>query len=280
MEATILEFHLEYNPNRKNPAEVFHAMGDFIAAYQDMGQIIAQAVDSEMNFDIELQEVTHGCILAKLLLKIEEWTRPDDLFRELTGEMSQKEQVQHVTNNERARLKNEMAKRGRSSRLDPYISDLDVALVAEKWSEGNKKLLPDEYLKVCNEGAELAEVIPFDPNFRFTGNVKKMFSSDQGHFDGEEIVEVFKPCKKATSKWEVISTKSNKRYSAEISHKEWLDEYLNSEVRLGGSDYLRVHVEYDVVVEKGEERIKNAKIKEIKEVITYRGTQNEIPTSE
>ncbi|MEZ8306625.1 hypothetical protein AB6C61_22680 [Vibrio splendidus] len=280
MEATILEFHLEYNPNRKNPAEVFHAMGDFIAAYQDMGQIIAQAVDSEMIFDIELQEVTHGCILAKLLLKIEEWTRPDDLFRELTGEMSQKEQVQHVTNNERARLKNEMAKRGRSSRLDPYISDLDVALVAEKWSEGNKKLLPDEYLKVCNEGAELAEVIPFDPNFRFTGNVKKMFSSDQGHFDGEEIVEVFKPCKKATSKWEVISTKSNKRYSAEISHKEWLDEYLNSEVRLGGSDYLRVHVEYDVVVEKGEERIKNAKIKEIKEVITYRGTQNEIPTSE
>ncbi|MGR5145989.1 hypothetical protein ACQKP8_05535 [Photobacterium alginatilyticum] len=280
MEATVLEFHLEYNPNRKNPAEVFHAMGDFISAYQEMGQIIAQAVDSEMIFDVELQEVTHGCILAKLLLKVEEWTRPDDLFKELTGEMSQKEQVQHVTNNERARLKNEMANRGRSSRLDPYISDLDVALVAEKWSEGNKKLLPDEYLKVCNEGAELAEVIPFDPNFRFTGNVKKMFSSDQGHFDGEEIVEVFKPCKKATSKWEVISTRTHKRYSAEISHNEWLEEYLNSEVRLGGSDYLRVHVEYDVVAEKGEEHIKNAKIKEIKEVITYRGTQNEIPTSE
>lgn len=280
MEATVLEFHLEYNSNRKNPAELFHAMGDFISAYQEMGQIIAQAVDSEMIFDVELQEVTHGCILAKLLLKVEEWTRPDSLFRELTGEMSQKGQVQHVTNNERDRLENEMAKRGRSSRLDPYISDLDVALVAEKWSEGNKKLLPDEYLKVCNEGAQLAEVIPFDPNFRFTGNVKKMFSNDQGHFDGEEIVEVFKPCKKVTSKWEVISTRTHKRYSAEISHKEWLDEYLNSEVRLGGSDYLRVHAEYDVVIEKGEERIKNAKIKEIKEVITYRGTQNEIPTSE
>ena len=168
MKATILEFHLEYNSNRKNPAEVFHAMGDFISAYQDMGQIIAQAVDSKMVFDVELQEVTHGCILAKLLLKVEEWTRPDSLFRELTGDMSKKEQVQHITNNERDRLKNDMAKRGRSSRLDPYISDLDVALVAEKWSEGNKKLLPDEYLKVCNEGAWLAEVVPFDPNFRFT----------------------------------------------------------------------------------------------------------------
>ena len=129
MEATVLEFHLEYNPNRKNPAEVFHAMGDFISAYQEMGQIIAQAVDSEMNFDVELQEVTHGCILAKLLLKVEEWTRPDDLFRELTGEMSQKEQVQHVTNKERDRLKSEMSKRNRASRFDPYISDFEVALV-------------------------------------------------------------------------------------------------------------------------------------------------------
>ncbi|ENQ8650557.1 hypothetical protein ACEQ8A_004247 [Vibrio fluvialis] len=277
MEATVLEFHLEYNPNRKNPAEVFHAMGDFISAYQEMGQIIAQAVDSEMNFDFELQEVTHGCILAKLLLKVEEWTRPDDLFRGFTGEMSLKEQVQDVTDNEKLRLKDEMAKRGRANRLDPYISDLDVALVAEKWSEGNKKLLPDEHLKVCNEGAELAEVIPFDPNFRFTGDVKKMFSNEKGRFDGEEIVEVSKICARGTSKWEVISTKTGKKYSAEITHREWLDEYQNSEVRLGGRDSLRVHAEYDVMVENGEDRIKNAKIKEIKEVIPYRGTQNELP---
>ena len=277
MEAIVLEFHLEYNPNRKNPAEVFYAMGGFISAYQEMGQIIAQAVDSEMIFDIELQEVTHGCILAKLLLKIDEWTRPDDIFREMTGEMFQKEQVQNVTNNEKVRLKKEATKRGRLREFDPYISDLDVALVAEKWSEANKKLLPDEYLKVCNEGANLAEVIPFDSNFRFTGNIKKMFSSGKGHFDGEEIVEVFKSCKKATSKWEFISTRTKKRYSAEITHKEWLDKYLNSDIRLGGSDNLRVHAEYDVVVEKGEEYIKNAKIKEIKEVITYRGAQNEIP---
>lgn len=277
MEATVLEFHLEYNPNRKNPAEIFHAMGHFISAYQEMGQIIAQAVNSELIFDVELQEVTHGCILAKLLLKVEEWTRPDDLLRELTGDMSQREQFQKVTNNERVRLKEEMEKRGSLSKFEPYISDLDVALVAEKWSEGNKKLLPNENLKVCNEGAKLANVIPFDPDFRFTGNINKMFSNKKGHFDGEEIVEVFKPCKRVTSKWEVISTRTNKKYSAEITHKEWLDEYLKSEVRLGGSDYLRVHAEYYVVVENGEERIKNAKIKEIKEIITYCGIQNEIP---
>ncbi|AYO19182.1 hypothetical protein D0856_02890 [Vibrio owensii] len=280
MEATVLEFHLEYNPNRKNPAEVFHAMGDFISAYQEMGQIIAQAVDSEMNFDVELQEVTHGCILAKLLLKVEEWTRPDDLFRDLTGEMSKKEEVQHVTNKERDRLKKEMSKRNRANRLDPYISDLEVALVAEKWSEGNRKLQADEYLKVCNEGTDLSNVVPFDPSFRFTGNVKQMFSNERGHFDGEEVVEVIKPCKKATSKWVVVSTRTNKKYSADIAHKEWLNEYLNSDVRLGGSDYLKVEVEYDVIVEKGEERIKNAKIKKVVDVITYRGTQNEIPTPE
>ncbi|MFS1920916.1 hypothetical protein [Vibrio lentus] len=280
MEATVVEFHLEYNPNRRNPAEVFHAMGNFISAYQEMGQIIAQAVDSEMNFDFELQEVTHGCILAKLALKVEEWTRPDDLFRALTGEMSQKEQVQHVANKERDRLKKEMSRRNRASHFDPYISDLDVALVAEKWSEGNQKLQADEHLKVCNEGADLSNVVPFDPNFRFTGNVKQMFSSEQGRFDDEEIVEVIRTCKKTTSKWTVVSTRTNKQYTADITDTKWLTEYLNSDVRLGGSDYLKVDVEYDVIIERGEERIKNAKIKKVVDVITYRGTQHEIPTSE
>lgn len=37
MNPRIIEFHLKYNPNRKNPAEVFHAMGDFISTYQEMG---------------------------------------------------------------------------------------------------------------------------------------------------------------------------------------------------------------------------------------------------
>ncbi|WP_158175182.1 hypothetical protein [Grimontia hollisae] len=277
MVASVIEFHLEYNPNRKNPAEVFHAMGHFISAYQEMGQIIARAVDSEMDFEIELQEVTHGCILAKLILKVEEWTRPDSIFRELTGEMSQKEHLQQVTTNEKNRLKEEMAKRGIRREFDPYISDFEVALVAEKWSDGNENLLPDEHLKVCSEGDDLTKVIPFDRHFRFTGDVKKMFSNEKGRFDGEEIVELIRPCKKSTSKWVVISTRTNKQYSAEITDKKWLEGYLNSDVRLGGSDYLKVHAEYNVVVEKGVERIRNAKIKEVKDVMTYRGTQNEIP---
>ena len=65
MEASILEFHLEYNPNRKNPAEVFHAMGHFIKAYEQFGKIIAQSGGSSLDFEVELQEVTHGCILAR-----------------------------------------------------------------------------------------------------------------------------------------------------------------------------------------------------------------------
>jgi hypothetical protein len=280
MEVTVLEFHLEFNPNRRNPAEVFHAMGNFISAYQEMGDIIARAADSEMTFDIELQEVAHGCILAKLLLKVEEWTRPDDLFRQLTGEMSQKEQVIEVTNRERTRLKNKMGNIGRSMRVEPYINDIEVALVAEKWSEGNKCLLPDENLKVCNEGDELSNVVPFDPSFRFTGDVKKMFSECLGQFVGEEIVEVNKPCKKDSSKWEVISTKTGITYSAEINDRRWLEDYQNSVIRLGGSDNLRVDVEYDVILEKGKRSIKNAKIKEVLEVIDCSGRQYELPTPE
>jgi hypothetical protein len=278
MESTIIEFHLEYNPNRKNPAEVFHAMGLFISGYQKVGQIIAEAIEADIHFEFELKEVTHGCILAKLLLKAEQWTRPDSLIRDFIGEVSLPDQVQAITNKEVSRLKAETSKhKHKDKRLEPYISDLDLALVMEEWSEGNKRLLPDEYLKVCEEGDDLSNVVPFDPNFRFTGDPKKMFSSDKGHHDGEEIIEVFRPCNKGDSKWEVISMKTGQKYKAQILHEKWLDDYQKSKTRLGGQDYLRVHSRYDVVLVNGKDEIKNAKIIEVKEIINSGGIQHEIP---
>jgi len=276
MESTVVEFHLEYNPSRKKPAEVFHAMGLFISAYQQVGQLIAESIESEVDFEFELKEVTHGCILAKLLLKAEQWTRPDSLIRDFIGEISLPEQVHSVNNKEITRLKSE-APIHENKKLEPYISDLDLALVMEEWSEGNKMLLPDEHLKVCKEGDNLSNVIPFDPNFRFTGDPKKMFSSAKGHHDGDEIIEIFRPCNKGDSQWEVISVKTGRKYSAKILHKKWLEDYQNSKILLGAQDYLRVHSRYDVLLVNGNDEIKNAKIIEIKEVINSGGMQNEIP---
>jgi hypothetical protein len=276
MESTVIEFHLEYNPNRKNPSEIFHAMGLFISSYQQAGQLIAGSIESEVDFEFELKEVTNGCILAKLLLKAEQWTNPDSMIRGFTGEISLPEQVSSITNKEISRLKTE-APNHQNIRIEPYISNLDLALVMEQWSEANKNLLPDEHLKVCKEGNNLSTVVPFDPNFRFTGDPKKMFSRDKGFHNGEEIIEVFRPCNKGASKWDVISTKTGRKYRAEILDKKWLGDYQKSKTRLGGQDYLKVHSSYDVVTVNGLDEIKNAKIHEVIAVIDSGGTQNEIP---
>ncbi|WP_345874553.1 hypothetical protein [Shewanella algae] len=276
METKIIEFHLEYNPQRKNPAEVFHAMGNFISAYEKFGRIIAQSVGEDLDFEVELKEVTHGCILAKLMLKIEEWTRPDDLIRELTGEISQPEQVTLVATKEKRRISWEYRKKYDREIIEPYISDIDIALAMEQWSEGTKLLNPDEYLMVCDDGDNLSNVVPFDPGFRFTGNIRKMYSNYKSSHDGEEIIDIFRPCCKGKSKWEVISRKTGKKFNAEITDKKWLEEYQKSEKRLGGSDSLRVHSKYDVVVINGEEQIKNAKIVEVKGIISGSGYQNEL----
>ena len=279
MEESVLEFHLEYNPHRSNPAEVFHAMGDFISAYEKFGRIIAQSVDSELIFDVELKEVTHGCILAKLFLRyVEEWTRPDDLIRSLTGEASQLADIQKVTSKERKRLKLKMHATNRyKNRIDPIISDLDVALVMEQWSKANQQLNPDEHLTVCKEGENHTNTVPFDPSFRYTGNTKKLFSHYKASHDGEELIEIYRPCCSGDSKWEVKSRKTGRKFLAEITHKEWLEDYQNSEERLGGSDYLRVHSQYDIFDVNGDEQIKNAKIIEVIEIIEHKGSQDEFP---
>lgn len=274
MESKVLEFHLEYNPYRKSPSDLFHAMGSFLSAYQQMGQLIADSLDSEVNFEFELKEVTHGSILAKLLLKAEEWTRPDSLIKSFTGEVSMPEQVRELNNKEVTRLK----KLDRNNlRIEPYINDLDLAMAMEQWSEGNSKLMPDEYLKVCAEGEELSNVCQFDPSFRFIGDPKKMFSSSKGRHDGEEVIEVFRPCNKGESKWEVISVNTGRKYSAKIFDKKWLDDYQKSKTRLGGQDYLKVHSRYDVVTINGKDEIKNAKIIEVLDIIQSGGIQDEIP---
>ncbi|MGK0273019.1 MAG: hypothetical protein ACI88H_003696 [Cocleimonas sp.] len=279
MEESILEFHLEYSPDRKNPAEIFHAMGDFISAYEQFGKIIAESVSSDLIFDVELKEVTHGCILAKLILRtIESFTRPDDLIRSLTGEISLLTEVQAVTQQERIRIKKELGSSiPYSHRIDPTINDLDVALAMEKWSEGNSKLNKNEHLTICNEGEYNENVIPFDPKFRFAGDIKKMFSNFVCSHDGEEIIEVIRPCGSGNAQWEVKSVKSGRKFNAEITHKRWLDEYQNSEKRLGGSDYLRVHSQYDIINERGEHKIRNAKIIEVLQIIEHQGKQNELP---
>ena len=276
MEEQVVEFHLNYNKNRNNPAELFHAMAEFIETYQDLGQVLSDAIESETRFAFELQEVTKGSILAKLALKVEKWTRPDPLLKSFTGEISLPCDVKSRTNAEIERLKTEINSQ-KISRIEPYISDLDIALAMDKWSEANKKLLPDEHLTICNEGENLSNVIPFDQSFRFTGDPKKMFSRDKGHHDGEEVVEIFKPCNKGNSQWEFVSIKTKRTYKAEILHKKWLEDYQNSKTRLGGQDYLRVHSKYDVITENGKDVIRNAKILEVIEVINCGGIQHEIP---
>ena len=104
-----------------------------------------------------------------------------------------------------------------------------------------------------------------------------MFSSDKGCHDGVEVIEVFRPCNKGDSQWEVISVKTGRKYSAKILDKKWLEDYQNSIIRLGAQDYLRVHSRYDVVSWNGKDEIKNAEILEIKDVINSGGIQNEIP---
>lgn len=279
MNPRIIEFHLKYNPNRKNPAEVFHAMGNFISTYQEMGQLITQSIGYEADFELEMKEVVHGSILARLMIWVDEWTQPNSLLRELTGEFTEKEQVSEVLAREKERLIVEATICGHHNkvRLEPYFDEREVAMTMDKWSEANKKLMPDEKLTISEEHEDRNNVVPFDPNFRFTGDLKQMYSSLKGRHDGPEVVRVFRPCNLGTAKWEFISEKTGKRYSAEITHKEWLEQYQNNEVNPAAKDSLLVHSEYDVVSIDGEDKIRNAQIKQVIDIIRYTGTQNELP---
>ena len=209
-----------------------------------------------------------------MVAKFEEWTNPENLIRELTGEISQAEQVAEITTKEKGRISKELYRQ--DTRIEPYISDLDTARAMEEWSKGTAKLEANEHLKVCKNDQNLDNVIPFDPTFRFTGNLSKMYESFKARHDGEEIIELYSLQCKGDSKWDVKSRKTGKRYEAQITDYKWLSDYQRSKTRLGGNDCLRVHSAYDIVVVQGKEKIRNAVIVEVKEIITGTGFQNDL----
>ncbi|WBA11190.1 hypothetical protein [Salinivibrio kushneri] len=276
MQTTVIEFHLEYNPDRKNPSEVFHTMGEFIDCYQKLGGILSEASNSSQGFSLELKEVTNGCILAKLGLVAEKHTRPDQLIESFKGNISKKEQVEEAAKSCEQRMEKEMHVEQGKIRITPHISRLDVALAMKDWSEINEKLEENERLWTSLEGDKDKKKFQFDPNYRFVGDVDEMFSTNVTRHSGEETVEIIKPCNQGESKWEVRSRATGCRYKAEITHLDWLKKYQTSKIRLGGKDDLRVISEYDVYHNGKKTKIKNAKIKKVIKVINYQEEDNEI----
>ncbi|WP_023603766.1 hypothetical protein [Aliivibrio logei] len=277
---SLIEIKIDHNPHRINPENIFYAMGDYISAYENIGRVLAEAVHADFSFECELESVRKGSIIAKICVKgFDILTNPDGLLKSLIGEISNIDNLSSLARQEEDRLSKKMTGDERyRNRIEPTINKIDLAFAVEKLSKANLYLEPNEKVSLCERDENNNEVSSLDlnTNFRFTGNISKMFSNFKHRHDGADLVDIIKPCNYGNSTWMLKSRSTGHKYSAIIEHSDWLAKYQDEVFIVGAKASLKIHVVYDVFVVDGKEKIKNARIKKVLEIIDTIGVQNEL----
>ncbi|MUL04342.1 hypothetical protein GNP89_19450 [Aliivibrio fischeri] len=276
MKNSSLEFHFEYNPHRKNVADILYAMGHYIEAYEAFGNAIANAIGHDLEFSIELEEITSGSIKLKFLKLFDLLTSPNDLMNDLTGSVNSYDELVTITDAHNEKLANKVNASGKfKERIEPTLCELDIALAMDKLSEANRMIEPDEKLTITEDLSIPDNVISIDTGFRLTKRPREMFSNYMGQHDGDEIVNVIRPCFKGHLKWRFQNTNTRLIYNAPIKHAKWLEEYQNGAQNIEVKDSLLVDSTYELWKVKGETCIKNARVNRVKDIIKCSGEQNE-----
>jgi hypothetical protein len=279
MSEKIIEFHFKYNENRRNIGEVFFALGNYISAYEDFGKAIADALDHDLDFRIELSDIQSGSIILKLLKLFDDLTSPNDLIEDLTGEVGSLESLSEITQKHNLKLAEKINASGKyKNRVEPTLNELDIALAMEKWSDANRMMEPNESLTITEElntGIN-SNVVHIDTGFRLGKRPKEMFSNFLEKHDGNEIVDVITSCFRGDLNWRFQNTQTKLIYNAHIKDHYWLGEYQDGRKTISTRDSLLVHSTYELWRIKGKPTIRNAQIKKVIDIIRCNGEQGEL----
>ena len=145
----------------------------------------------------------------------------------------------------------------------------------------NEKMEQNETVSFYSEKEE-SNIYNFDTKWRFTGNPAEMFLGKIEHFDEVEgNFYVLTVVNEGNAVWSFRSSEMDRRMTARITHKDWLERYQNGLIQpIGPKDLLHAEASYDVYTPpkgKGHPSIRNARITYIKNVIRNQiGYQNEL----
>lgn len=269
-----LSIKLEYLENRKNPAEVFEAMALYINVYREFGQLLTNSVGIKYDFEFQLSDIEKGSILSKLSVisdlldrtfKESVYSSGNKLFERIvdTNETGEEEEVESIA----VDLEAELSKNMHGHLAEPYIDRQNLACVLSHLSSANQKTMDGENVFVIS-GVNDSEVSAINTKWRFTGNPKTMFlGKTESHDNIKDNLSVNVTVNEGNSVWSFKSLSTDKRFSARILHKDWLEQYQNGLVQpIGPKDVVEAELSYEIYTPrkgKGKPQIRNARIKKI-----------------
>ncbi|MEB6589338.1 MULTISPECIES: hypothetical protein [Pseudomonas] len=279
-----LKIRIDFAEERQRPAEVFQAMSCYIEAYQALGQVIVNALGDSEDFALQLENVQAGSVASYIKAvpgRFKGWMSSAIInsgFR-LADTLSTVETTATEGDVDAiaSELEKELAKSNNPQMIAPQIDRKELAFALQRFSEANKKLLPEESVETSlgDEG----KVTPINTHWRFNANPKNMFLGLTTSFNGVDRLYVRAPVNIGKGAWSMVSVTTGSRYNANISDVKWLEDYQNGLVRpIGPKDVMEAEVSFQLYTPppgQGKPYISNAKIVRVIEIHRNVGLQHE-----
>lgn len=275
-----LELKYEYLPNRSNPAAVFDTMARYVKGYNELGNLLADAVGERDAFTFQLVGVQSGSIIGKFgaakdriksVIVEAIFNSGVRLHEQLTSmeETSTREQVEDLAKAVEGYLANSVI-------ISPHIDRKKFAEVLQSFSSANENVYSGEKLEVTSGSGATGTSSRINTDWRFTGDPKEMFANKVEHFKGELKLTVKVQVNQGAQVWTFTSLKNSITFSAKIMNDTWLDDY--QEVRIApisAKDVITAIVEYDIYDSHSGKEIKNAKILDVLSISRHKAEQSD-----
>jgi len=279
-----LRIKIDFARERRRPAEIFQAMSGYIEAYQALGQVIAVSVGAADDFELRLENVETGSIASLLKSvpgRVRTWVEDAvfDAGAKLAGELSE---VDSTSTEEEVdllatKLEAQLSKLNLGQTADPMIDRKALAIALSKFSEANKRLLPEESATATL--VEAQSVTSINTHWRFNANPKDMFLGVKDSHVGVDKLYVRAPVNIGKGAWSMLSVSTGSRYNANIFDLAWLEGYQDGLIRpIGPKDVMEAEVAYEIYTPpagKGKPFISSAKIKRVIDIHRDVGLQHE-----
>lgn len=279
-----LSIKIDYEKGRKNPEEIFEAMALYIGFYKNLGQIIAESIDSKYQVETSLIDVKEGSIEAFI-----SWGKkiPSHIAAIINksasntaaclldiDDITTKDQIENIAQEIDKTVNSES-----SNILSPSkVNRVKLARSLLKVSAANDRIGDNETVTYKTSGT----VIDINTKLRVTSDIASEKESDNKPVIIEDILNVIGSINVGDTPWSFESTALERNFKSRIGDSDWLEAYQNGFLLpIGPKDSLRVTLEYKIIeLPQKKKKLTDFKIVKIKEIIRGIYEQLEIEDSE
>ncbi|MDH0371577.1 hypothetical protein N7340_07285 [Comamonas aquatica] len=279
-----LSIKIDYQKGRKNPEEIFEAMALYISFYKNLGQIIAESINSKYQVETSLVDVKEGSIeaiiswgknipahIAELINKSASNTAACLLD---IDEITSQDQVENIAIGIDNTINSEIKDVISPSKINRKKLGKNLLKV----SAANDRINDDETVTYKSS----AIIIDFNTKLRVASDVGSIQEINNRPIIIEDILSVIGPINIGDSPWSFESTALERNFRARIYDSSWIEAYQNGFLLpIGPKDSLRVTLEYKIAeVTNNKKKLIDFKVTKVKEIIRGIYEQMEIENSE